>query len=256
MQLEHVAIGDDFNPEMGFVRRDDIVRDFAQFRFSPRPRQRSAIRKYVYQGSFDYIADGAGRLESRDRDAEFALELQNADRLGVKYTNTFEYLPEPSDIGAVRLPVGVYRFDTVRLQYNMGQQRTLSANVSAEFGTFYNGRKMTLNAQRGRISVSTRLSLEPVYSINRVTLVEGAFTQHLAGTRITFTTTPLMFLSALVQYNSTSNAVSTNARFRWEYQPGSELFVVYNEARNTLARGFPGLSNRALIVKINRLFRF
>jgi hypothetical protein len=31
--------------------------------------------------------------------------------------------------------------------------------------------------------------------------------------------------------------------------------VVYNEERNTLAPGFPGLSNRAVIVKINRLFR-
>jgi hypothetical protein len=42
----------------------------------------------------------------------------------------------------------------------------------------------------------------------------------------------------------------------WEYQPGSELFVVYNEQRDTLARRFPGLENRAFVVKINRLFRF
>ena len=37
--------------------------------------------------------------------------------------------------------------------------------------------------------------------------------------------TPLMFTSALVQYNSSRNAVSTNIRFRWEYQPGSERFI-------------------------------
>ena len=75
-----------------------------------------------------------------------------------------------------------------------------------------------------------------MYSVNRVRLVEGRFTQHLAGSRLTFTMTPLMFASALVQYNSSSNAVSTNARFRWEYRPGSELFVVYNEERDTLVR--------------------
>ena len=45
-------------------------------------------------------------------------------------------------------------------------------------------------------------------------------------------------------------------RLRWEYQPGSELFVVYNEQRNTLATRFPLLENRAFIVKLNRLFRF
>jgi hypothetical protein len=68
--------------------------------------------------------------------------------------------------------------------------------------------------------------------------------------------TPKMFASALLQYISASNTLDTNIRFRWEYQPGSELFVVYNEQRDTLVRSFPGLENRALIVKINRLFRF
>jgi hypothetical protein len=104
--------------------------------------------------------------------------------------------------------------------------------------------------------VTNQLSVEPVYSVNRVRLIEGRFTQHLAGSRLTFTVTPLMFVSALVQYNSSINAVSTNARLRWEYQPGSELFVVYNEERDTVTRRFPGLMNRGFTVKVNRLFRF
>ena len=73
---------------------------------------------------------------------------------------------------------------------------------------------------------------------------------------MTYTVTPLMFTSALVQYNNATSSVSVNARFRWEYRPGSELFVVYNEERDTWGRRFPDLANRALIVKINRLFRF
>jgi hypothetical protein len=50
--------------------------------------------------------------------------------------------------------------------------------------------------------------------------------------------------------------VSANVRFRWEYQPGSELFVVLNEQRDTAVAGFPFLTNRSFIVKVNRLFRF
>jgi hypothetical protein len=256
VQLERLGVGEHFNPEVGFVGRDDMVRDFAQARFSPRPNGPSGIRKFIYQASMEYIENGAGRLESRERQAEFALEFQNADRVAGYYTNSFEYFATPSAIGTVLLPVGDYRFDTFRLQYSMGQQRSPSVNLSAEFGTFYNGRKTSFSAQRGRINISNQFSLEPVYSINRVRLVEGRFTQHLAGSRITFTMTPLMFASALVQYNSSANAVSTNARLRWEYRPGSELFVVYNEERDTLARRFPGLTNRAFIVKVNRLFRF
>ena len=255
-QLEHLAIGDNFNPQVGYVRRDDMVRDFAMFRFSPRPARRGAIRKYIYQASLEYIENADGRLESRERNAEFAVEFQNADRVAGYYTNSFEFFPVPSRIGAVLLPVGGYAFDTFRLQYNMGQQRPMAANFSVEYGTFYNGHKTTFNAQRGRIVLTNQLSVEPVYSINRVRLNEGRFTQHLAGSRVTFTVTPLMFVSALMQYNSSANAVSTNARLRWEYQPGSELFVVYNEERDTLVRRFPGVMNRGLTVKVNRLLRF
>ena len=85
------------------------------------------------------------------------------------------------------------------------------------------------------------MSIEPSYSLNRVDLDEGLFTTHLFGPRVTYMMTPNMFVSALMQYNSTANNVSANVRFRWEYQAGSELFIVYNEQRDTLANGFPAL---------------
>jgi hypothetical protein len=86
--------------------------------------------------------------------------------------------------------------------------------------------------------------------------VQGSFTTHLAGARATWTPTPFMFTSAFLQYNSSSHSLSANVRLRWEYRPGSELFVVYNEDRDTLARRFPQVATRAFIVKINRLLRF
>jgi hypothetical protein len=256
VQVERMKIGDNFNPEMGFLRRDDMVRDYARVKFSPRPRSRSAIRKYVYDSSIDYIENGAGRLESRELAAEFALEFQSSDRFSVNYTNSFEYLPRPFTIGSLTLPAGgSYEFNTLRVGYNAGQQRSLAANLTAEVGSFYSGNKTTFSATRGRVPITNQLSVEPTYSFNHVTLDEGEFTTHLVGSRVTYSMTPLMFVSALIQYHSGIDAVSTNARFRWEYQPGSELFIVYNEDRNTLTRSFPGLNSRAFIVKINRLFR-
>ena len=37
VQLERLVVGDDFNPEVGFLRRDDMERSFGSLRFSPRP---------------------------------------------------------------------------------------------------------------------------------------------------------------------------------------------------------------------------
>ena len=95
-----------------------------------------------------------------------------------------------------------------------------------------------------------------INSLNRVVVAEGSFTSHLLGSRVTYTMTPMMFASTLLQYNSSGHAVMTNLRLRWEYRPGSDLFVVYNEDRDTAARRFPALANRSFIIKVNRLFRF
>jgi len=79
---------------------------------------------------------------------------------------------------------------------------------------------------------------------------------NIVSSRFTLTLTPRMFASALVQYQSASSSVSSNARFRWECQPGSELFVVYSDGRNTIGPGFPLLDNRSFVVKLTKLFRF
>jgi len=133
----------------------------------------------------------------------------------------------------------------------------LAGTVSLQHGSFFSGDKTTVGFSRGRLKLTPQLSVEPGVSYHRVDLPEGRFTTILATTRTTYTVTPRMFVSALLQYNSSTRSLSTNIRLRWEYQPGSELFVVYNEQRDTLApTRFPEVENRAFIVKINRLFRF
>ena len=68
---------------------------------------------------------------------------------------------------------------------------------------------------------------------------------------------PTMALSGLVQYNSTSSSLGASVRFRWEYHPSSDVFVVYSDGRDTrIGDRFPGLVNRTFVVKVTRLFRF
>jgi hypothetical protein len=257
LQIEHIGVGDNFNPEVGFLRRDNMYRSSYQARFSPRPKNIKAVRKFRYQTGLSYLENGSGILETRERDAEFAIEFQNGDQFSVQYNNLYEYLPLPFRItNSVTIPVGGYRFQNGVVGFNLGRQRTISANASLEHGTFYNGHRTTFSVSQGRVSVTNAIAVEPTYSLNKVDLIQGRFTTHLAGSRVTYTLTPLMFTSALLQYNSGTSSVSVNARLRWEYRPGSELFVVYNEDRNTLTRSFPSTNTRAIIVKINRLFRY
>ena len=92
--------------------------------------------------------------------------------------------------------------------------------------------------------------------MNHVDVPWGRGYSNLVSSRLTYTLTPRMFVSGLVQYQTRTDSVSTNARFRWEYRPGSELFLVYSDGRSTLTRGVPDMQNRSFVVKVTRLFQF
>ena len=46
LEIERLSVGDDFSPEMGFVRRGNMRRTFAQARFSPRPAGIASVRQF------------------------------------------------------------------------------------------------------------------------------------------------------------------------------------------------------------------
>ena len=255
--LDRLAVGANFNPGVGFVRRDDFRRNFGQVRFSPRPMSIAAIRKFLFQGSFDYTTDGAGLLESRLQQGLFGIELENGDRFFAGITDNYEFLKEPFEITPdTTIPVGGYSFVSTRVVYGLGQQRVISGGLTFDGGQFYDGNRTGVGYTFGRIGLSPQLTVEPSLSFNWINLPQGDFRTDLVSARTTYTLTPRMFVAALVQYNSSLDSLGTNLRFRWEYQPGSELFVVYTDERDTLNPRSPVLENRAFVVKATRLFRF
>jgi hypothetical protein len=253
VRLERLVVGNHFDPGIGFVPRPDMRKTSGAIRFSPRPRRNKLIRKMYWNGLATYITNAAGQVETRDVIGEFAIDFQNSDRLLAQHEYDAEFIPSPFTIATgITVPVANYTLETTRVGYYLGPQRRFAGSVLVEEGPFYGGHRTAVTLSSTRVNAGIRLSLEPTYSVNHVSLPQGMFTATLAGSRVTYTMTPQMFLSALLQYNSSTSTVSTNARLRWEYRPGSELFVVYNDERNPLSA--PALRTRALIVKVNRLF--
>ena len=268
VRLERLAVGRDFNPEIGFLRRRDFDESLAMFRFSPRPQSIASIRQFFFEGQLDYITNRSGVVETRQSRGRFGMELERGDLFDVVFNRNYEYFNQPFPVaGIFFVPAGAYDFDEVEVGYSFGRQNRLAGRLWVQHGGFYGGTKTSVNFGMGqgffgtRLEISPQLSFEPIISFNRIDIpaVGPAFDTGLFSTRAIYAFNPLMFFSGLVQYNSAADAVSMNLRLRWEYSPGSELFVVYNEERyDTMLRPqrFPQLQNRALIVKINRLFRF
>ena len=261
VQADQLLVGKNFSPEVGFVRRDNFRRSYATGRFSPRPLSIEAVRQFRLEGSFEYIvAADTGRVETRQSQLAFSTEFETSDRLGVSVTDNYELLVEPFEPGpGVTLPVGGYGFRDVEATYTGGAQRRLSGTVTVRLGQYFSGDIRTVGFSRGRVELTPQLSIEPTVSINWVDTPQGSFRTDLVVSRVTYTFTPRMFFAGLLQYNSGANTVSNNLRLRWEYTPGSELFIVYTEDRDSdplRPDRFSELRNRGFVVKVNRLFRF
>ena len=259
---DHVVVGENFNPEIGFVRRKDFRETNLFGRFSPRLASVSSIRRLAFAGVFGHIEnERLGFLESRRLGGRFETEFENSDWFTVNVTEVFERLTEVTNVSGAPMPAGRYSFRDVAVSYFFGPHRRASGSLSLTKGSFYSGDVMSAGISAARIEVLPQLSIEPSVEFNWIDLPElqafdGQFNQHVARTRITYSLSPRSFLSGLVQYNSGSDTFSTNIRLRWEWAPGSELFIVYTEDRNAdVLDRWSELSNRGFVIKVNRLFR-
>ena len=258
LNADYTVVGDNFNPEIGLVRRRNFRRYSTMALFTPRPQSIEWIRQFGLFSRYERIESlNAGVLETEVWTGGLLVEFESSDQVSVRGAVNFERLDEPLQASSeVAIPVGDYDFNSITLQYSLGGQRRLSGSLSFEIGEFYDGTIRAIRFSRGRISVLDQFSLEPSVSFNDVKLPAGDFTTNVFGLRADWAFTPLMFVGGLVQYDSDSDSFSSNLRFRWEYAPGSEFFAVYTDERTTLEGGYPKLQNRAFVLKINRLLRF
>ena len=261
LQTEHLLVEENFIPEVGFLRRDNFRRTYVTGRFSPRPQSVDAIRQFRLEASLDYILTAnTQQLETRQSQLGFSTEFDNSDTVGVSVADSYEFLASEFTPGPdVTFPVGGYSFVDVEGTYSLGAQHRFSGTFTAGAGQYFDGDIRSLGVSSGRIGITQQFSIEPTVSVNWVNTPHGSFRSDLIVSRVNYTFTPRMFLSGLVQYNSATDTISNNLRLRWEYSPGSELFVVYTEDRDTIPLfpdRFSELQNRGVVVKVNRLFRF
>ncbi len=256
--LDYNVVGDRFNPEVGYVQRNNMKRTFAAARFSPRPRRIPMVRQVAWTGTFEYVDNIRGVHESENEGVTFWSDFRNSDRVTVGAARNFDRLSTPFRLaGGPVIGVGGYTYSNVSGSYAFGTQRRLSGTVSAQSGTYYNGTQRNVTLSAGRYGVSRRLYLEPSFAVNWFDFPTQSLRASVYRTRGTFTFTPRMFVSALVQYTSTTKTVGSNIRFRWEYTPGSSLIVAYTDDRDTTGlRPTTSLLDRGLVMKVNRLMRF
>ena len=228
-------VSDRFDPGLGLVRRRGMQQWFATTGVHARPSLPGTqeVNPYV---QVDYITDLSHQLATRSIETGVTLFLRPEGELGVEVTDEFDRLDAPfAVVPGQTIPPGSYSWNDVTVRYLNGDGRTLSANLSATAGGFYDGsRRSATGTLVWRVRYD--LSLEGSMQRNAVRRDTGDFTADLASIRVRYAWSTRLFGSAFTQYNTQTRAFVTNARVNLRYRPLSDLYLVYTERQDTRTR--------------------
>ena len=245
-------VGDGFNPELGFVNRGGLRSFNTNAFWTPYFPDSSWLRNLAPHTTFQYITDREGRLLSRFVHLDYDMFLKRGDKLSIAHNRFFERLDNAFEIvPGVVIPVGDYEFDEIQLEAQSDQSRVAWVRALYSWGTFWDGRRKNWDLSAG-FRLGARFNASGSVNLNDVTLAGGAFTTTLVSTRLAYDFNTRLFLSGLLQYDSLTDQFLSNVRLRYNYEPLSDVFLVYNESRLTED---PTLIDRAIILKITKLFR-
>lgn len=243
-----------FNPEMGFVRRPNMQHYTTTLSWRPRLQGHRYIRNFEFSTSPDYYAAGNGSgVETRTQDLNLGVVFHNSASVTLNAFNNFDRLKKPFEIRTKNfIPAGDYNYRRYATSFSLDRSRKISGGANVNWGEFWNGTETSFGGT---------LDMKPNYHLNgsltfsqdRVKLPSGPFTSRLLGARTLYAVSSRMFFNAFIQYNAETHQFSSNIRFQLIHHSLSDLFIVYNDRRDTLKGQ---VIDRALVVKLTNLFSF
>ncbi|HEY3129184.1 MAG TPA: DUF5916 domain-containing protein [Acidobacteriota bacterium] len=245
-------VQDNFNPEMGFLRRNAYRKPEFTVHFNPRPDSRW-IRKHDPHFSVTRFYGTDGLLESEFIHNDYTVDFQNGGNAGITFNRVFEFLRKPFEVvPSLFIPPGGYHWNELSMYYSTNPSAHFFGSIRHNRTGFYHGH---LNdwITSGGFRVGEKFLFDLRYNLNDASAPWGSFRLHLIRFRSSYAFSPNKFVQALIQYNSRFHLISSNIRFGVVRQSGTGLFVVYNEQYETSHGSFPVLV-RSLALKYSYLF--
>jgi hypothetical protein len=131
----------------------------------------------------------------------------------------------------------------------------ISARVDVTCCSFYNGDYLRTDF-RLDIRPSALIQFIPQYTYTQISLPTGDVNIHLFTSDIVLNFTPDMQLFTQIQYDNISENFALSFRYRWEYEPGQELFV--SVGQSAVIPGEPTFVPRSsqATIRLGRTYRF
>lgn len=252
--LTLVEVGEDFNPEVGFVNRSGGYRNVStralrRIRFGadhPLLELRPHFSYTAYWDPQDFKESGFLHIDNHT-------EWKNGYEVHTGINFDTKGLQEPFEIfDGVVVPAGNYHNSEVQLVGMTDGSRWLSAELRVTAGGFYSGDRVAFGPSL-RMRLGEKFTGELGWSQNDVDLPEGEFTTRIGRLRLGWSFSPRVALEALLQYNNRDDVLASNLRFSWLRKANTGLYLVFNDINGYDA--YTGAQpDRSLVAKYTYMF--
>ena len=253
-------IGTNFKPALGFINRTGIRQYDGSVSHLDRYRG-MFLNQLEFDTNYEFVTDLHDRLESRSNDVGVRAASTQGDELTFKLINMGENVPVQFSLPAnVPVPRGSYDWTNVYARFRSFDGRPVSVDSEITCCRFYNGQSL-----HTRIALSYRpneyFELLPSYEGTFIRLPTGDVDIHLLAIEAIVNFIPDMNVDMQAQYDNISRNMAFLGRYRWEYEPGNEIFVAFSQG--AIVTGDSFVSNvrfagqRSLFsVRLGHTFRF
>lgn len=237
-RLNYDRSGDNFNPEVGFILRDDftLLENRVQYKWIT---DASDLFQDIYINNFSnaYIRHTDNQIESAVINPHAGANFKSGATFRIQTNIRYEDLLQSftlSEKENVNVQAGSYRYQDLELSYDTPGGWKFRPEFSMTWGGFFDGRRTTLGLSTAW-NLSSHFELSNEYEYNRVWFDDRnqEFDAHIARLRLKTALNTKLSLSSFVQYNSEIENTSINARFRYNIAEGDDLWLVYDNVLNT-----------------------
>lgn len=260
--LSLLRVGKDYNPELGFERRQDYFRHGQRLQYVWYPEGEHTIFSHGPQFRGQFLFDNPTRdIQTIDYVFGYEINFRSTWGLEVGYNPNVDVLTELFELfDDVSVPIGQYTFDRFFIEGNSDITKPLSLFAELEWGGFYDGTRTSF-AVEPIYQVSSSLELGASYEFNSLNFEDRNQQQdvHLASLNALVMFSTKVSIASLIQYNNVDQNFTSNIRFRYNPREGVDLFIVYNDLLNQNRIGAEGLNiplstERTILLKYSHTF--
>lgn len=222
-----------FNPEVGFLRRNNYRMYNTELQFNPRPKWLPFFRNLILK-PIDvkyYVNSETNEFESFDYEwRPFGFVTKSGEFFEYNIIHIFDKLVEPFEIqDGVIIPEGEYWNNRMEIQASTFRGRKISFSGAYSWGGFYTGKRKEIEAVTV-FNINKHWNFYTNWARNYVNLAEGNFITDEIGARVQYAYNPKLNTSLFGQWNTEGEDILLNFRVNWIPKIGTDFYFVINQS--------------------------